>query len=126
MPSLGASRSRWPVTAWLRLRLPPAPAPVLLTKGPPPPPEPPLDLLRPEPIATDPRRRIFAFEEEIADGLLRLVWDSDDPDILEAELRSPLYDERPPPEEVARFWAAVKARVGALGPLPVDGADPRP
>jgi hypothetical protein len=97
---------------------------MMLTKGPPPPLDPPLDFLEHEPVTTDPRKRIFTHEEPIEDGLLRIVWDSQDPEFLEAELRSPLYDRRPTPEQVRRFWAAVKTRVAALGPLPIDGADP--
>lgn len=126
MPSLGASRTHWPVVAWIRLRLPDLPAPVLLMPGPPPPPEPPLERLEPNPIATDPRKRVFAYEEEHDDWVVRLVWDADDPTVLEAECRAPLYDRRLARSEVPRFWAAVKALIAPLGPLPVDSADPRP
>jgi hypothetical protein len=126
VPSLGVSRTHWPVVAWIRLRLPERPAPVLLMAGPPPPLEPPLELLRPNPITTDPRKRVFAYEEEHDDWVVRLVWDADDPTVLEAECRAPLYDRRLSKAEVPRFWAAVKALVAPLGPLPVDAADPRP
>ena len=126
VPSLGVARSHWPVVAWLRLRLPPRPAPVVLM-GSAPPPIPPLDVLEPNPVTTDPRKRIFAFEQEQPGGwVLRLVWDADDPDLLEAEYRAPYYDRRLPRTEVPTFWAAVKRQTGSLGPLPVDGADPRP
>ncbi|HEV2428750.1 MAG TPA: hypothetical protein VGV64_02755 [Thermoplasmata archaeon] len=126
MPSLGASRSHWPVAAWIRLRLPPPAPTVMLTGGPPPPPDPPLELLVREPVTTDPRKRIYAFEEEAEGGVVRLVWDADDPGLLEAEFRAPFYGARLPSPEVARFWKAVKERIRPLGPLPVEGADPRP
>jgi hypothetical protein len=126
VPSLGVSRSRWPVVAWIRLKLPPPPPPTLLMGGPPPPPSPPLEILEPNPITTDPRKRVFAYEEDRPDWTVRLVWDSDDPELLEAECRAPIYGGRLPREEVPKFWAAVKALVAPIGPLPVDGADPRP
>ena len=114
------------MVAWIRLTLPPRPAPTLLMPGPPPPPQPPLEILEPNPVPTDPRKRVFAYEEPHADWVVRLVWDADDERTLEAECRAPLYAGRLPREEVAKFWAAVKALVQPLGPLPVDGADPRP
>ena len=127
MPSLGVPRTHWPVVAWIRLRLPPGPAPILLMGSTPPPPAPPLDILERNPVTTDPRKRIFAFEEERDGGwVLRLVWDTDDPGILEAEYRAPLYRQRLPRSEVPGFWAAVKSHTQPLGPLPVDGADPMP
>ncbi len=126
MPSLGVPRSRWPVVAWIRLRLPPTPPPMTLIPGVAPPIAPPLDVLEPNPVATDPRRKVFAFEEDHGDWVVRLVWDSDDPGLLEAECRAPLYRERLPPEGVRAFWAAVKQLIAPIGPLPVDGADPRP
>jgi len=126
MPSLGVSRSTWPVVAWIRLRLPVRPAPTLLMPGPPPPPEPPLEILQLNPVPTDPRKRVFAYEEEHDAWVVRLVWDADDEGLLEAECRAPIYGGRLPREEVPRFWAAVKQLVGPLGPLAVDGADPRP
>lgn len=126
MPSLGTSRTRWPVVAWIRLKLPERPPPVTLTPGPPPPPAPPLDLLEPNPVPTDPRRRVFAFEEEHDRWVVRLVWDTDDPGLLEAECRAPVYGRRLPDEEVGRFWAAVRRLVAPLGPLPVESADPIP
>jgi hypothetical protein len=126
MPSLGAARSQWPVVAWIRLRLPPPPAPMMLTPGPPPPPDPPIERMEREPVPTDPRKRIFAYEEETEGGLLRLVWDADDPELLEAEFRLPLFGERPTPAAVRAFWAAVKRVTSDIGPLPIDGADPRP
>jgi len=94
--------------------------------GPPLPPDPPLDFLEKNPVATDPRKRAYAYEEERDGNVLRLVWDADDPEFLEAELRAPLYSGRLPKEQVAPFWAAVKKLIAPLGPLPVDGADPRP
>jgi hypothetical protein len=94
--------------------------------GPPLPPDPPLELLEKNPVATDPRKRVYAFEEERDGNVLRLVWDADDPEILEAELRAPIYGSRLPKEEIAPFWAAVKRLIEPLGPLPVEGADPRP
>jgi hypothetical protein len=126
VPSLGAPRSHWPVVAWIRLKLPPAPPLVMLTPGVAPPPNPPLDLLVPNPVTTDPRKRVYAYEEERAEWVVRLVWDADDPEVLEAECRQPTYDRRLPPEQVAAFWAAVKQLVAPLGPLAVEGADPRP
>jgi hypothetical protein len=94
--------------------------------GPPAPPDPPLDILQRNPVATDPRRQVYAYEEEMGDWVLRLVWDMEDPDVLEAEYRSPMWGGRLPKEKVPAFWQAVKARVQELGPLPVDAADPRP
>ncbi|MGP8078622.1 MAG: hypothetical protein ACLQD8_05640 [Thermoplasmata archaeon] len=126
MPSLGTSRTRWPVVAWIRLTLPPAPAPMMLMPGPPPPPSPPLDLLEPNPVVTDPRKRVFAYEEDHDDWVVRLVWDSDDAGVLEAECRAPVYGARLPNAEVVKFWAAVKALLAPIGPLPVESADPRP
>ena len=120
------SKSRWPVAAWIRLRLPKLPAPVLLMPGPPPPPDPPLDLLEPNPVPTDPRRRVFAYEEDRGDWVVRLVWDTDDPELLEAECRAPYLGQRLPPSMVAAFWAAVKQLIAPIGPLPIDGADPYP
>jgi hypothetical protein len=126
VPSLGTSRTRWPVVAWIRLSLPPQPAPVMLTPGPPPPPSPPLDLLEPNPITTDPRKRVFAFEEPHDEFVVRLVWDADDEGVLEAEYRAPLYGQRLPNAEVLVFWEAVKRLIAPIGPLPVESADPRP
>ncbi len=126
MSSLGVSRTHWPVVGWIRLTVPLAPPPVVLM-GPPPPPPPPLDLLEPNPVPTDPARRIFAYEEERPEGwVLRLVWDSDEPGVLEAEYRAPLYDRRLPRAEVPAFWAAVKEKTREIGPLAVQAADPRP
>lgn len=127
MPSLGVARSHWPVVAWIRLQLPEPQAPSLLLGSMPPPLQPPLDLLEPNPVPTDPRKRVFAYEEEREGGwVLRLVWDADDPRILEGEYRAPLYRQRLAPAEVPRFWAAVKEKVAPLGPLPIESADPRP
>ena len=123
--SLGVSKTRWPVAAWLRLRVPVGPAPVVLL-GPAPPAPPPLDILEPNPVPTDPRRRIFSYEEERPEGwILRLVWDSEEPEILEAECRAPLYDKRLARSDVPRFWAAVREKTQILGPLAVEAADPR-
>jgi hypothetical protein len=99
---------------------------MMLTGGPPPPPAPPLDLLEPNPVPTDPRKRVYAYEEDRGGWVLRLVWDADDPELLEAEYRAPIYGARLAPSEVPGFWAEVKRLVAPLGPLPVDGADPRP
>jgi hypothetical protein len=126
MPSLGAARTRWPVVGWIRLKLPPRPPLVLLTPGVAPPPNPPLDILEPNPVTTDPRKRVYAYEEDHPDWVVRLVWDADDPEVLEAECRAPIYGGRLPQVEVPKFWAAVKRLVAPLGPLPVDGADPKP
>jgi hypothetical protein len=126
VPSLGVAKSHWPVVAWIRLKVPEAPAPVMLTAGVPPPPDPPLEILQRNPVPTDPRKRVYAFEEEHPDWVVRLVWDADDPGVLEAECRAPLYDRRLPRTEVPKFWAAVKALIAPIGPLPVDSADPRP
>jgi hypothetical protein len=125
MPSLGVPRTHWPVVAWIRLRLPPPEMPMALL-GPPPPPEPPLDILERNIVTTDPRKMIYAFEEETEFGVVRLVWDAEDPEVLEAELRAPIYNRRLPKGEVPRFWQAVKERIAPIGPLPVLGADPRP
>jgi hypothetical protein len=125
VPSLGASGNHWPVVAWIRLRLPPAAAPMTLL-GPPLPPDPPLELLEKNPVATDPRKRVYAFEEDWGENVVRLIWDADDPGFLEAELRAPIYGARLPKEEVAPFWAAVKKLIAPLGSLPIDAADPKP
>ncbi len=128
MPSLGTARTHWPVVAWIRLKLPPPEVPMLLMGGVPPPPAPPLEILEKNPVSTDPRRKVYAFEEERDGGewVLRLIWDQDDPELLEAELRAPLASRRPGPSQVRDFWTAVKERVAELGPLPVESADPRP
>ncbi|MGA8542447.1 MAG: hypothetical protein WB947_02730 [Thermoplasmata archaeon] len=126
MPSLGVARSHWPVVAWIRLTLPKRPPMLLLTPGVAPPPDPPLDILAPNPISTDPRKRVFSYEEDHDAWTVRLVWDTDDPEVLEAECRAPYYDRRLPASDVPRFWAAVKALIAPLGPLPVESADPRP
>ncbi len=126
MPSLGTPRSRWPVVAWIRLKLPDRPAPISLMPGIAPPPDPPLDVLRPNPVPTDPRKRVYSYEADHDGWVLRLVWDADDPELLEAEYRAPIYGARLDRREVPRFWAAVKELTAPLGPLPVDGADPRP
>jgi hypothetical protein len=99
---------------------------MMLTPGVPPPPDPPLDILAPNPVPTDSRKRVYAYEEDHDDWVVRLVWDADDPDILEAECRAPLYDRRLPRADVPRFWAAVKGLIASLGPLAVEAADPRP
>ena len=126
MPSLGASRTHWPVVAWIRLKLPPPPTPLQLTPGPPPPPAPPLDLLEPNPVVTDPRKRVYAYEEDHEGWVVRLVWDADDAELLEAECRAPHYGARPTNARVVDFWAAVRRLVAPIGPLSVEGADPRP
>jgi hypothetical protein len=114
------------VVAWIRLKVPEPPAPMMLTPGIAPPPDPPLEILERNPVPTDPRKRVYAFEEEHPEWVVRLVWDADDPGILEAECRAPLYSARLPRAEVPKFWAAVKALIAPIGPLPVDSADPRP
>jgi len=114
------------VVAWIRLSLPPRPPPMTLMPGVAPPPDPPLDILAPNPIPTDPRKRVFAFELEKEEWVVRLVWDADDPLLLEAECRAPLYGQRLPTSDVRKFWAIVKELVAPLGPLPVESADPRP
>lgn len=111
--------------AWIRLRLPEPPPQTVLMGKLPPPPMPPLDILQPEPVPTDPRKRIYVWEESWTGGLLRLRWDADALDLLEAEWRRE-DRRRPAPEEVRAFWAEVKRLVAELGPLPVEGADPRP
>jgi len=126
VPSLGVSHSHWPVVAWIRLKLPARPPPILLMPGSPPPPDPPLAILAPNPVVTDPRKRVYAFEADHGDWVVRLVWDSDDPELLEAECRAPLYHQRLPRAEVARFWTAVKELVAPISPLPVEAADPNP
>ncbi|MGI0054718.1 MAG: hypothetical protein ACREB9_00880 [Thermoplasmata archaeon] len=125
MPSLGVARTHWPVNAWIRLRLPAPPAPMTLL-GTPPPPDPPLEILQHNPVPTDPRRKVWAFEEDRGGWVLRLIWDQDDPEMLAAEYRTPTYGTRPTSTEIAEFWKAVKEKTGALGPLPIEGADPRP
>ena len=101
---------------------------MLLMGSLPPPLDPPLDFLTRNPVPTDPRKQVWAFEEAGPgeESVLRVIWDADDPLVLEAELRAPLYGQRLPKEDVPKFWKAVKERVSVLGPLPVEGADPRP
>jgi hypothetical protein len=94
--------------------------------GPPLPPDPPLELLERNPVATDPKKRVYAYELELDWGIVRLIWDADDPELLEAELRAPLYGSRLPSERVREFWGAVKELIAPIGPLPVEGADPKP
>ena len=94
--------------------------------GAPPPPDPPLEILGRNPVPTDPRRRVWAFEEDRGGWVLRLVWDEEDPGVLEGEYRAPLYGRRPTPEELRAFWGAIKEKVAPLGPLPILAADPRP
>lgn len=99
---------------------------MMLMGGSPPPPAPPLNLLERSPVTTDPRKRVYAYEAPgPGDAIVRLIWDADDPTVLEAELRAPYYDRRLPKEEVPKFWASVKALIAPLGPLPVEAADPR-
>ncbi len=114
------------MVAWIRLRLPPRPAPLTLMPGAPPPLPPPLEILAPNPVLTDPRRRVYSYEEEHGAWVVRLVWDAEEPGLLEAECRAPLYGERLPKKDVPEFWNAVKKLVAPLGRLPVEGADPRP
>jgi hypothetical protein len=114
------------VGAWIRLRIPPVPAPMMLTAGPPPPPEPPLAGLVYRAIPTDPRPRFFVLDEQLADGVLHLSWNADDPEHLDAELRVPSEGRHVPPEVVGRFWEAVRRQVAPLGPVRVEGADPKP
>ncbi len=126
MGSLGVSRTGWPVVAWIRLRLRERPTPLSLVAGVAPPVVPPLDILETNPVPTDPRKRVFAYEEEHGSWVLRLVWDADEPELLEAEFRSPRYGVRPSSEEVRAFWGEVRRLTAPIGPLAVDGADPRP
>ena len=98
----------------------------MLTPGPPPAPEPPLDILEPNPVPTDPNRRVYAYEEDRGNWVVRLVWDTDDPELLEAECRGPFLGQRLPASEVKAFWAVVKQLIAPIGPLPVDSADPLP
>jgi hypothetical protein len=114
------------VVAWIRLTVPEPPAPMMLTAGLPPPLDPPLEILERNPVPTDPRKKVYAYEEEHPDWVVRLVWDADDPTVLEAECRAPMYDRRLPREEVPKFWAAVKALIAPIAPLPIESADPRP
>jgi hypothetical protein len=122
---MGGETAHWPVRAWIRLKLPSPPPPLVLL-GSPPPPEPPLPILVRRPIVTDPRRAIYTFEEPFEEGAVRLVWNPEEPEGLVAEFRLPELGPRLSSDRVRRFWAAVKARVGELGPLPVEAADPRP
>lgn len=116
----------WPVLAWIRMRLPEAPAVIQLTPGPPPPPQPPLSVLVPEAVATDPTVRLFSYNERVAAGMMRLSWSATNPDLLNAEYREPDYQPRVAPDVVRAFWAAVKEKVKEVGPVAVEGADPYP
>lgn len=125
MPTAPPGRRRpGHVAAWIRLKLPPSDSTTMLMGSLPPPPSPPLEILEPEPVSTDPRKRVYAWEGPWADGVLRLKWDADYADVLDAEYR---VTERRPlrREEVRSFWDEVKRKVGELGPLEIDGADPR-
>jgi hypothetical protein len=126
VPSFGSPRSHWPVVAWVRLKLPPPAPPMMLIAGPPPPLDPPLERLTKNPVATDPRKQVYAFEEDREDSVVRLFWDADDPEVLEAELRAPGFGRRPTSAEIRGFWDWVRATVAPIGPLPVEAADPRP
>ncbi len=99
---------------------------MVLLGGGPPPPDPPLDILSINPVRTDPRRKVYAFEEEKEGWVLRLVWDADEPGVLEGEYRAPIYDRRLVRDQVREFWKAVKEKTAPLGPLPIEGADPKP
>lgn len=99
---------------------------MLTLGGPPPPPDPPLSSLVFRPVPTDPRPRFFVLDEPLPDGLLHLSWNAEDPDHLDAELRVTAEGRHVPPEVVGRFWAAVRRHVAPLGPVQVEGADPRP
>ena len=126
MPFLGSARSHWPVVAWIRLRLPEREAPRMLTQGPPPPLDPPLDVLERNPVATDPRKQVYHVEEERGETVFRLIWDADDPGLLEAEMRTSAWGKRPTAAEVRALWDWVKETVRPIGPLPVEAADPMP
>lgn len=115
----------WPVRAWIRLRLPPSEAPMVLM-GTPPPPEPPGDFLVPLPSGPDPRKRLFGWEEPDGDGVLRMLWDSDEPERLNVELRLPGYGERLSPERLRAFYDHARQRLSGLGRLSIESADPRP
>jgi hypothetical protein len=115
----------WPVRAWLRLKLPPADAPQVLL-GPPPPPEPPGDFLEAIPPGPDPRKRLFAWEEPDGEGVIRMLWDSDEPERLNVELRLPDYTERLSSERLRAFYAHARSRLASLGQLQIESADPRP
>jgi hypothetical protein len=115
----------WPVLAWIRLRLPDPPAPTMLMAGPPPPPAPPLDILRPEAVATDPTVRLYSHLERFGPGAIRLAWQASEPRALVAEYREPQLVARLPAATVRNFWSVVKERLAELGPLPVEAADPR-
>ncbi len=118
--------AHWAVAAWVRFRLPELAPPLVLLGGSPPPPRPPLDLLEPEPVATDPTMRVFAHVTEFAPGLIRIAWRANDPGHLVAEYREPLTVARLPPERVRRFWEALRPLLAEIGPLPIEAADPRP
>jgi hypothetical protein len=117
---------QWPVLAWIRMRLPEAPPMLQLTPGPPPPPLPPLEILAAEAVATDPTVRLYSYSERLGNGSMRIAWTASNPELLNAEYREPDYVARPSPEVVRAFWAAVKEKVGELGPLSVEAADPYP
>ena len=125
MPSPRSARRFGHVAAWIRLRLPPPSTPVVLLGSRPPPPSPPIGLLAPEPVATDPRKRVYAWEQAWSEGVLRLHWDADAPELLDAEYRLDVR-RRVAPQELRAFWAEVKRLLDELGPLPLDGADPTP
>lgn len=113
------------VAAWIRLKLPPQAEATMLLGALPPPPGPPLALLEPEPVSTDPRKRIYAWEGPWAEGTLRLKWDADYADVLEAEYRIEARRVLPA-EEVRAFWGEVKRHTQELGPLQVEAVDPSP
>ncbi|MCI4345906.1 MAG: hypothetical protein L3K07_04050 [Thermoplasmata archaeon] len=123
---MATEHRHWPVRAWIRVRLPEPETPPLVLMGAPPPPQPPGDFLAPVPPGPDPRKRIFAFEEEEGEGVVRIVWDADDPERLNVELRLPGYGSRLPPERIRKFWTAVRARLAPLGTVRVEASDPPP
>lgn len=113
------------MAAWVRLRVPSPPETLVLMGSLPMPPSPPLDLLVPEPVSSDPRKRLFAWEGRWQGGVVRLRWDADAAGLLDAEYRIP-ERRRIAPKEVRAFWEEVKRRVTPLGPLVVESADPWP
>lgn len=114
------------VAAWIRMRIPPAPPPITLTRGPPPPAEPPLPELTFRPVPTDPRPRFFSAEEETDAGTVTLTWNAEDPEHLVAELRVPAEDRHVSDEAVGTFWTTVRHWVAPLSPVRVEASDPAP
>jgi hypothetical protein len=51
------------------------------------------------PIVTETQPCNFAVEKALEDGVLRWVWDDEDPDVPDAEILASFFGRRVPPQE---------------------------